>query len=99
MSPIDKEALAWALRQAGRPLSESERAAFENWRAADIRHQGALLRAVAINRALDQAMVQKTLRPRRDRLALEWAGASWKQACSRREFFLYGGAAAGVAFL
>lgn len=99
MSPIDKEALAWATRQAQRALTADEREAFERWCAADIRHQGALLRAVAINRALDQAMVQQTLRPRRERLALEWAGASWKQACSRREFFLYGGAAAGVAFL
>jgi transmembrane sensor len=101
MSTIDNEALHWVVRQAGGALDDAGRAAFDAWYAADIRHQGAYLRAMAINRALDQAQVQKTLRPRRERLAVEWAGASWNQANSRRTFLKAGGgvAAAGIAVL
>lgn len=101
MSTIDNEALHWVIRQTGGALDDAERAAFDAWYAADIRHQGAYLRAMAINRALDQALVQKTLRPRRERLAVEWAGASWNQANSRRAFLMAGGAAAaaGIAVL
>lgn len=99
MSTIDNEALEWVIRQSERELGDAERLAFGAWYAADIRHQGAYLRAMAINKALDQAMVQDTLRPRRERLAVEWAGASWKQANARRAFLTYGGIAAGVAAL
>lgn len=97
MSTIDKEALKWVMLQSERELHDTERQAFDAWFAADIRHQGAYLRATAINRALDQAMVQKTLRPQLDRLEVEWAGASWNRMNSRREFLIYGGAAAGIA--
>ena len=97
MSTIDQEALHWATRHTGRTLDDAERIAFDAWYAADIRHQGAYLRAMAINRALDQALVQKTLRPRRERLAVEWAGASWNQANSRRAFLMAG--AAGIVVL
>jgi transmembrane sensor len=99
MSTIDQDALEWVVRQSDRKFDETERQAFDAWFAADIRHQGAYLRAMAINNALNQAMVQETLRPKRERLEVEWAGASWKQADSRRAFLMYGGAAAGAAAL
>lgn len=98
MSTIDNEALHWVIRQSGGALHDAERAAFDAWYAADIRHQGAYLRAMAINRALDQAQVQKNLRPRRERLVVEWAGASWNRAGSKRAF-LMAGVAAGAAVL
>ena len=99
MSTIDQEALKWAVLQSERKLDEAGRQAFDAWFAADIRHQGAFLRAVAINKALDQTMVQETLRPKRERLEEEWAGASWKQAKSRRAFLAYGGVAAAAAVM
>jgi transmembrane sensor len=97
MSTIDRQALDWIVRQSGRALDEEERRAFETWYAADIRHQGAYLRAAAINRALNQATVQESLRPKPERLEAEWAGASWQRQGSRRTFLLVGGAAAGAA--
>lgn len=97
MSTIDNEALAWVVRQSECALGEAAQQAFDAWFAADIRHQGAYLRALAINKALDQAMVQQTLRPQRERLDAEWAGASWHKAQSRRAFLVAGGSAAGIA--
>jgi transmembrane sensor len=99
MSAIDKEALRWVVRKLDPALAASERQAFDAWFAADIRHQGAYLRATAINNALNQATLQETLRPGRERLEVEWAGATWKQPSSRRSFLAYGGLAAGVAIL
>lgn len=97
MSTIDREALDWVVRQSDHPLDEDARRAFEAWYAADIRHQGAYLRAVAIHRALNGATVQESLRPKRERLEAEWAGASWQRNGSRRAFLAAGGAAAGAA--
>lgn len=99
MSTIDRQALDWAVRQSDGPLDEGAQRAFDAWYAADIRHQGAYLRAVAINRALNGATVQESLRPKRERLAAEWAGASWQRSGSRRAFLAAGCAAAGAAFL
>ncbi|MEO7493971.1 MAG: FecR domain-containing protein [Massilia sp.] len=99
MSTIDNEALRWVIRESERALDDAERAALAAWIGADVRHHGAYARAVAINHALDQATVQETLRPKRARLELEWAGASWRQANSRRAFLWLGGAAAGIAAL
>ena len=99
MSIIDHEALRWVVRQSQRPLAAAERAALDGWLQADVRHQGAYLRARAINHALDLAKVQETQRPRRERLEIEWAGASWKQPGSRRGFLVAGGMAAGAAVL
>lgn len=99
MSTIDREALGWVVRQSAGALGEDERKALDTWLATDIRHQGAYLRARAINHALDRATVQETLRPQRERLEVEWAGSSWKQAGSRRAFLACGGAAAGIAAL
>jgi len=91
--------MAWVMRQSDRALDEAQRRDFDAWFAADVRHQGAYLRAVAINRALNQATVQESLRPKRERLEQEWAGASWQPAASRRGFLMAGGAAASVALL
>jgi len=99
MSTIDQQAMVWAVRQSDHTLDETQRREFDAWFAADIRHQGAYLRAVAINRALNQATVQESLRPKRERLEEEWAGASWKQTGSRRGFLMAGGVAAGAAFV
>jgi transmembrane sensor len=99
MSAIDKQALRWVVRMSDRVLDASEAQAFDAWYAADIRHQGAYLRATAINNALNQATVQETLRPGRKHLEAEWAGVAWKQPRSRRAFLAYGGMAAGVAIL
>jgi transmembrane sensor len=99
MPTIDQEALEWVLRQSGHMPDESERQALDAWLAADVRHQGAYLRARAINLALDRATVQETLRPGRERLEEELSGASWMRASNRRTFLMYGGAAAGVAAL
>lgn len=99
MSTIDHDALFWVTLSSTRELDSAEQAQLGRWLAADIRHQGAYLRASAINRALDQAMVQKTLRPKRERLKVEWAGAPWKQATTRRAFLARGGIAAGVALV
>jgi transmembrane sensor len=99
MSAIDKEALRWVVRKSDPAIGASERQAFDAWFAADIRHQGAYLRATAIDHALNQATVQETLRPGREHLEVEWAGAAWKQPTSRRAFLIYGGLAASVALL
>jgi transmembrane sensor len=99
MSTIDQEALRWVVRQSQHELAPAECAALDAWLAADARHRGAFLRARAINHALDRAKVQETLRPKRERLEIEWAGASWKQPKSRRGFLLAGGVAAGAAAL
>ena len=99
MSTIDHDALRWVIRKSERELVEAERQEFDAWLAADVRHQGAYLRAAAINLALDQATIQASLRPRRERLEGEWAGASWRHADARRAFVKYGGIAAGIALL
>jgi transmembrane sensor len=97
MSTINKEALQWVARQSARELDETEREALAAWLAEDIRHEGAYLRATVINQALDLAMIHETLRPKPDRLQVEWADASWKRGKSRRAFLMYGGIAAGAA--
>jgi transmembrane sensor len=98
MTPIDKEALRWALLRAERSLTQAERAAFAAWHDADIRHKGAYLRAQAIHNALSRATVQENLRPTGNasvlapaRPAARWGG--------RRGFLALGGMAAGVAWL
>jgi transmembrane sensor len=96
MSTIDRQALDWVVRQSDHPLDADGQRAFDAWYAADIRHQGAYLRAVAIHRALNGATVQESLRPKRERLEAEWAGASWQRAGSRRAFLAAGGVAAGT---
>ncbi|SEN10156.1 FecR family protein [Duganella sp. CF517] len=97
MSIIDQQAMDWLVRQSERRLGAAERAEFDAWYAADIRHQGAFLRATAIDNALSRATVQQSLRPGRERLRLEWAGASWHRTQPRRAWLALGAMAAGVA--
>jgi len=99
MSTIDQEAVRWLVRNSGNAMGSAEREAFDAWFAADIRHKGAYARAAAIQNALSRATVQESLRPRREQLEIEWAGASWNQASSRRAFLRFGAMAAGVAVI
>lgn len=99
MSTIDHQALEWVARRSGRDTDDAARAEFDVWLAADIRHQGAYARAQAIDYALDTAKVQETLRPKRERLEVEWAGLSRRHGPSRRAFLALVGAAAGIAAL
>lgn len=64
MPTIDEHAASWMVRRSGRGLSAREQQQFDGWLAADIRHQGAYLRALAIDNALSHATVQENLRPR-----------------------------------
>ena len=86
------------MRQSGPGLDESERQAFDAWYSADIRHQGAYLRATAINHALTQAASQETLRPENTAPAGKFAPVV-KLARSRRSYLALGGMAAGIAAL
>lgn len=52
---IDQQAMAWAMREADRQLEDGARADMDAWRAADIRHEGAYLRALAILHTIDAA--------------------------------------------
>ncbi len=97
MSTIDKEAVRWLVRNADGARDGAERARFDAWFAADIRHQGAYARAAAIQNALSRATVQESLRPGRESLEMEWSGAAWNQAGTRRAFLRFGAMAAGIA--
>ncbi|MTV36052.1 FecR family protein [Duganella radicis] len=99
MSTIDQEALAWVIHQSSRALDKSELQALDAWLAGDIRHQGAYLRARAINLALDRATMQESLRPARQRLKEELSVTPWIPAPDRRAFLAFGGVTAGVAAL
>lgn len=68
MPTIDDQAASWMVRCTGRGLSAREQQQLDHWLAADIRHQGAYLRALAINNALSHATVQENLRPRPENL-------------------------------
>lgn len=68
MPTIDDQAASWMVRCTGRGLSAREQQQLDLWLAADIRHQGAYLRALAINNALSHATVQENLRPRPENL-------------------------------
>lgn len=68
MPTIDEQAASWMVRCTGRGLSAKEQQQLDLWLAADIRHQGAYLRALAINNALSHATVQENLRPRPENL-------------------------------
>ncbi|MDK6076038.1 FecR family protein [Massilia varians] len=99
MSAIDKEALRWVVRKSTRPLDADERTAFDAWFSADVRHQGAFLRATAIDEIVSEASVDEPVRAGLERPEKEWAGAAWMQPASRRAFLRYGGLAAGVALV
>lgn len=99
MSAIDKEALRWVVRKSTRALDASERAAFDAWFSADVRHQGAFLRATAIDEIVSEAGAEEPMHARLGRPEAESAGAAWMQPAPRRAFLKYGGLAAGVALV
>jgi transmembrane sensor len=75
MPTIDNEAFEWVTRKFARGLSEDESARFDAWYAADTRHQGAYVRAMAIYNAIDlatapQALAQEPARAARRTLRL-----------------------------
>lgn len=87
------------MRQASRELSAQERAAFDAWYAAHPRHQGAYLRAAAIQHSLDQVTVQDSMRPRAESRRGEWEVVSSGVARNRRALVFGGALAAGLAIL
>lgn len=95
MSKIDQDALAWMARQSERPLQGDDLAAFEAWYAADIRHQGAYLRAQAIWHTLDKTTIQTDLRPAPDSIGTGEQKVVRPARPDRRTFLL--GGTAGVA--
>lgn len=100
MSKIDHEALEWVARQETRELDDAERAAFDAWFHANPRHQGAYLRASAIQHSLSNATVQESQRPGAEQLQQQrdWEAAAVPPPLRNRRAFLYSGAlAAGLA--
>jgi transmembrane sensor len=63
MSNIDHQALEWTAREAQGPLPALQQAQLDAWLAASPRHQGAYLRARAIEHTLHQVLLPETLRP------------------------------------
>jgi transmembrane sensor len=97
MSDIDDQALEWVARQSARELEPDEQARFEAWFAAHPRHQGAYLRARAIQHSLGQLTVQHSLRPSAEHLKEEREAEPEPVAAPRRGFMLSGALAAGLA--
>lgn len=64
MSTIDNEAFEWVARKFARGLSAPESAQFDAWWAADVRHQGAYARAMAIYNAINLATGPQPLETR-----------------------------------
>ncbi len=96
MSEIDDTALDWVARQSARDLDRRESAAFDAWYGADARHQGAYLRARALQHALDQLTVQDSQRE----APLHRESANDAAPSRHRRAWLAGGAlAAGMAAL
>jgi transmembrane sensor len=99
MSKIDDEALEWIARQAAGELTGDERAAFDAWYAASSRHQGAYLRASAIQHSLDQVTLQESQRPGPESNQHDWDPVPARPAQNRRAWLMSGALAAGLAAL
>jgi transmembrane sensor len=63
MSTIDHQAFEWVARKLARGLSAPESTEFDAWYAADVRHQGAYARAMAITNAINLANAPQSLSP------------------------------------
>lgn len=91
MLTIEQQANRWVVREKTHALDDGERAALAAWCGADVRHQGAYVRALAIHEALeDAARLQSTpqaVPAQEDRM----------QAAPRRAALWYGAMAAGLA--
>lgn len=92
MSKIDNEAFEWVVRKVARGLDDAGRAAFEAWYAADSRHKGAYVRAMAIYNAINLATVPQPLAH-----ADPAPAAPERTAAVRRRSFMYGAMAACLA--
>ncbi len=86
MSTIDNEAFEWVARKLARGLSAPESAQFDAWYAADVRHQGAYVRAMAIYNAINLASAPQSLSPE--------LSMARQQRRSRRAWFRVGAMAA-----
>ncbi|WP_027863925.1 FecR family protein [Massilia alkalitolerans] len=86
MSTIDNEAFEWVARKLARGLSAPESAQFDAWYAADVRHQGAYVRAMAIYNAINLASAPQSLSPE--------LSMARQQRRSRRAWFRMGAMAA-----
>lgn len=71
MPNIEYQALEWTAREAQGPLPAPQQAELDAWLAASPRHQGAYLRARAIEHTLNQALLPETLRPAAIALSVE----------------------------
>jgi transmembrane sensor len=92
MSEIDNEAFAWVVRKRVRELNRADMAAFDAWYAADVRHQGAYARALAIDNAVQIATGNHVLPTR--------SGAFEQNlVLSRRRNLMLGGLAAAMAIV
>lgn len=99
MSRIDEEALEWVARQAAGTLAAGEQAAFDHWYAANPRHQGAYLRACAIQHSLDQLTLQDNMRPGVVAAANDTKRAAPGPVRKRRALLWSGALAAGLGAL
>jgi transmembrane sensor len=72
MSKIDNQAFEWVARKMARGLSDADSAEFDAWYAADTRHKGAYVRAMAIYNAINLATAPQPLstQPARTRRSL-----------------------------
>jgi transmembrane sensor len=97
MADIDKEAMAWVVRQSGRGLDAETQAAFEAWFDAHPSHPGAYLRARAIERALEKLTLDEDQRPSQETLHNGLDASGFRHAHSRRRFAFSAMAAAVAA--
>lgn len=94
MSKIDHEAFAWIARRQVRGLDDADRAAFDAWCAADIRHLGAYARAMAIHNAIQLATGEHAFA---ELPATHPSTHPSERVVARRRQLLFGGLAAGLA--
>ena len=96
MSTIDREAMQWLLREADVRVDTRARAEFDRWYAADLRHQGAYLRARALHKALHPQAGRQSLHAIDEQQATQSTGAPWQWA-SRRSLLKFAALAASIA--
>lgn len=102
MSNIEHLALEWTAREAQGPLAAPQQAELDAWLAASPRHQGAYLRARAIEHTLNQVLLPQALRPAASALLAEAevaAAADGPAAAPRRKLPAWSYAGMAVAAL
>lgn len=93
---IDTQAMEWAVREADTGLDAPARAQFNNWREADIRHEGAYLRALAILHTVDAAASEHASSPAPVKFDAGLDRRFGKSA-NTRSWWISGALAAGLA--